>query len=126
MAHITRYEPGQDLIFTSYSGVVTLEEVLSVLDECWDLAKKENCRRFLADVTNAEADFPPARIIELNEYAKKIGIPKDARSAVLVSSSIFSATTNFLTHMYKITSGTDGWPTQYFYDREQALEWLDL
>jgi len=123
LAYQVEYNPDPGIIDIKYSGDISLEEVLSAIEEIWNLIQLHECRLVLSDFLGAEPTFDPARILEINEKLAALNVPKEIRSAVVVSRDEKS-NKNMQVRLYEYASGTGGWPAQMFYSRDQALEWL--
>ena len=123
LAHQVEYNPDSDIIEIKYTGEISLEGVLSAIDDAWELIQLHTCYLVLSDFLNAEISFDPSRILEINEKLAALDVPKEIRSAVVVPGDEES-NRNMQVRLYELASGTGGWPAQMFYSREQALQWL--
>ena len=123
MAHQVEYNPDPGIVDIKYAGDISLEEVLSAIENAWELIQRHTCHLVLSDFLNAKIAFDPARILEINEKLSALNVPKDIRSAVVVPRDEKS-NKNMQVRLYEYASGTGGWPAQMFYSREQALQWL--
>lgn len=121
MAHEIHHEPESNVVVLDYSGDITLDEIFSGSEEAWHLAKGKNCLRFLTVFLDANFNLTADQVLEVHKYLESIGVSKEIRSAILVPNT---GPANLEVQIHEYASGTDGWRTQLFYDRGQALEWL--
>jgi len=123
LTHQVEYNPDPGIVDIKYSGEISLEEVLSAIDDAWELIQHHTCHLVLSDFLNAKPTFDPSRILEINEKLAALNVPKEIRSAVVVPQDQ-EDDKNMQVRLYEYASGTGGWPAQMFYSREQALQWL--
>jgi len=123
MAYQIGYNPDPGIIDIKYSGEISLEEILSVIEEAWELVQRHNSLLVISDFLDADIAFDLTRILEINEKFEALGVPRELRSAVLVPQDEL-ANNNIQVRLYEISAGTNGWPARLFYSREQALQWL--
>jgi hypothetical protein len=123
LAHEIRHDPDIDIIDIKYSGDISLEEILSVVEVASELIRRHDAYLVLSDFLDATISVDIERVLEISDKAGALGIPKEVRSAVIVPNDEF-ADGNLQVRLYEITAGTEGWPAKMFYSREQALQWL--
>ncbi|MGW8247333.1 MAG: hypothetical protein ACWGOV_04410 [Acidiferrobacterales bacterium] len=121
MAHEIHYEPGPNIVVLDYSGDISLDEIFSGSEKAWRVAQSKDCLRFLSIFLDAKFNLTADQILEVHKHLEEIGVSKEIRSAILVPTT-GSASLEVQIHEY--AAGTEGWRTQLFYDRDQALEWL--
>ena len=76
MAHQVEYNPDPGIVDIKYAGDISLEEVLSAIENAWELIQRHTCHLVLSDFLNAKIAFDPARILEINEKLSALNVPK--------------------------------------------------
>ena len=123
MAHEIAFDDTLGIVEIKYAGEISLEEILSAIENIWEMMQLHQTQNVLTDLLNAELKFDLSRILEINQKIADLGVSKTTRSAVVVPPE--DAThRNIQVHLYEFASGTDGWLAQMFYSREQAVDWL--
>jgi hypothetical protein len=121
MAHEIHHEPDSNLVVLDYSGDISLDEIFAGSEEAWRLAKSKNCLRFLSVFLEANFSLTTDQVLEVHRHLEEIGVSKEIRSAILVPTT---GSASLEVQIHEFASGTEGWRTKLFYDRDQALDWL--
>lgn len=115
------HQPETNIVIMEYSGNVSIDDIYTAIDNGWSLGEAKECLRFLTVFTEATLLLTLEQVIEVTEYMKSLGVSKDIRSAILVPPD---GSADFEVQLHEYTAGTKGWRIQFFYNIEEAMDWL--
>lgn len=121
MACTSRYIAEIHVIETTYSGIITLDELRLALTEILELSQQHQASRFIADCTHMEGG---GRVLDSYEFAKEIEqIPNVHLLKEAFILPILKETADSV-RFFETTAMNRGLNIRAFPSREEAIEWL--
>jgi len=118
VAHISRYDEAQAIIFMTASGSYTIEDEHELLSDIKILMCEKNCPKLIVDHRKSEIIASARNYFDRHRDYENFDLPQNLRLAVVTN----KITENFL--LYENASVNRGRKVKVFTDIDQAVEWM--
>jgi hypothetical protein len=112
---------GDGVVESTYSGVVSPEELVRAVSDTVALARESGTWRFFTDVTGLIGGHSTGDLFAVIALLEQMELPRTLREAILVLPSVGAAPD---VQFYEDASRNRGWNVRLFTERELALGWL--
>lgn len=118
MAYRIKANEQLEYVHLIYSGVVELSERLQAKDDVFSMCFEKNYHRALIDVSESKIQMNHADVIKFASSFQATELPKDYRLAGIIGPE------NKSDSLIEIIISLDGVNVKYFYDFNEAENWL--
>ncbi len=122
--YVVSYDKDLNIIETICRGTVTTETLSSTSDKSTELSLKNNCFKFLVDLSNCnlQASFADA-FRQTASYKQEPQYRQVSRIAVILPKQMDPQAQEKVI-FYKDVAAEENWAVELFETREEALKWL--
>lgn len=115
------YSPDDELIFITYTGKTTFDELRLATQQAKQYVSWYDCYSVLVDVRSTDPAVPPLNIYDMPKLYESLGVPRNILIA-MVGPKAEPGYNDFL--FYETVCRNRGFTVQLFEDMESAKAWL--
>ncbi len=115
------YQPGDDILYSHYEGVITLQDILAYLRTITTLTGHLKTVRILEDARDAIADPELTEFEEIFDYIRTVA---DKREKVVVAAIQDKPVETALSMLFQFNFNVEKYHYRVFSTKEKAEEWL--
>ncbi len=119
-----KYLPDKATVAVSASGQLSLQDAKEMIEKSIHLLRENKAHRVIADLSNAHFKVAVADIYYTPEYYDKLGMPRNARIALILPKTQERLST--LYEFHETVCHNKGYLCKLFDSQQSAHEWLGL